>query len=310
MAQTIRRKGTSVRRQAKSEGRKGQVRKARAHTNSFFDRMMNALPFTEEQWHKFFTVLILAVLLAIVVVIARVSGLTALAESQFARAAANAGYVVRHVDVNGTERLNEARVYEKAMALDDLSMPLVDLEALRQELVALQWVADARVSRQLPNRLVIDIVEREPHAVLRRGERLLLIDPSGVELEDISAAAATEYLMISGEGAQGQVEALTDLLDAAPALQPQVTAAEWIGNRRWDLTFATGQRLFLPEGPERAAAALISFAKADGVHRLIGGEVTRFDMRNPPRMYMQVPGRADSELEMEEEKEPWPARHD
>ena len=300
MAQTIRRKGTSVRRQAKSQGRKGQVQKARAKTNSLFDRMMNALPFTESQWHKFFTLLILAVLLAIVVVVARVSGLTDIAQSQFAHAASNAGFTVRNVDVRGTDRLNEARVYEKAMALDDLSMPLVDLEALRADLQTLDWVADARVARQLPDRLVIDIVEREPHAVLRRGERMFLIDPTGVELENISADAAQEYLLISGEGAQAQIEALTDLLDAAPALQPQVKAAEWIGNRRWDVTFASGQRLFLPEGAERAAAALISFAQADGVNRLIGGEATRFDLRNAPRMYMQVPGRADAELDLQE----------
>ncbi|TIX51378.1 cell division protein FtsQ/DivIB [Alteraurantiacibacter aquimixticola] len=303
MAQTIRRKATGVRRQAKSQGRAGQVRKARAKTNSLFDRMMDALPFTEDQWHAFFTVLILAVLLAIAIVVARVSGLTTVAETEFAKAAANAGYKVGNVQVRGTDRLNEARVYERALGREDLSMPLVDLEELRTELLALNWVADARVSRLLPDTLVIDIVEREPHAVLRRGERLLLIDPTGAELEPISRSAASEYLVISGEGAQSQVEALTDLLDAAPALQPQVKAAEWIGNRRWDLTFATDQSLSLPEGAERAAAALISFARADGVHRLIGGEVVRFDMRNPPRMYMQVPGRADRELAMEQAAE-------
>ena len=31
-----------------------------------------------------------------------------------------------------------------------------------------------------------------------------------------------------------------DLLAAAPALKPQVREAEWIGNRRWNLTFKTG----------------------------------------------------------------------
>ena len=45
----------------------------------------------------------------------------------------------------------------------------------------------------------------------------------------------------------------------------------------------------------------MSFARADGVHRLIGGAVVRFDMRNAPRMFMQVPGRADRELEVQEE---------
>ena len=51
MAQTIRRKATGVRRQARAQGRQGQVRKAKARTNSVFDRIVNALPFTEEQWH-------------------------------------------------------------------------------------------------------------------------------------------------------------------------------------------------------------------------------------------------------------------
>ena len=206
---------------------------------------------------------------------------------------------MRNVEVRGTERLNEMRVYERAIGREDLSMPLVDLSELRSELLALNWVKDARVSRQLPDTLVIDIVEREPHAVLRRADRLMLIDSTGAELEPISAEAASGMLVISGEGAQGRVEDLTDLLDAAPAMRPQVKAAEWIGNRRWDLTFVTDQRLALPEGEDRAAAALISFARADGVHRLIGGEVVRFDMRNAPRMYMRKPGRADEELAMQ-----------
>lgn len=301
MAQTIRRKATGVRRQAKSQGRAGQVRKARAHTNSLFDRMMNALPFTEEQWHRFFTVLIFAVLLAIAIVVANVSGATTVAEQKFAQSAANAGFRVVNVEVNGTDRLNEARVFEVALGHENLSMPLVDLEQLRTELLALNWVKDARVSRQLPDTLVVDIVEREPHAALQRADRLVLIDSTGAELEPVSRSALGDMMVISGEGAQSQIEALTALLDAAPALRPQVKAAEWVGNRRWNLTFVTDQKLALPEGPHRSAAALISFARADGVHRLIGGEVVRFDMRNPPRMFMQVPGRADRELAMQEE---------
>jgi cell division protein FtsQ len=212
--------------------------------------------------------------------------------------AANAGYKVENVRVIGTNRLDPARIYERALGAEDLSMMLVDVDALRGEIMAISWVKDARVSRQLPNTLVIDVVEREPHAVLRRADRLVLIDETGKELGPVGNQGAGEMLRIAGEGAQSKVQDLTRLLDAAPALRPQVTAAEWIGNRRWDLTFATGQELALPEGPEKAAAALISFARADGMHRLIGGEVEAFDMRNAPRMYLRVPGRAERELDM------------
>lgn len=298
MARTINRNATPVRRQARSAGRAGQVRKARAHTSGLLDKVMNALPFTDEQWHRFFTVLILGTAALVLIVILRLTGLWAIAEQQVAHAAANAGYKVENVRVIGTNRLDPARIYERALGAEDLSMMLVDVDALRDEIMAISWVKDARVSRQLPNTLVVDVVEREPHAVLRRADRLVLIDETGKELGPVGNQGAGEMLRIAGEGAQSKVQDLTRLLDAAPALRPQVTAAEWIGNRRWDLTFATGQELALPEGSEKAAAALISFARADGMHRLIGGEVEAFDMRNAPRMYLRVPGRAERELDM------------
>ena len=171
-------------------------------------------------------------------------------------------------------------------------MPLVDLHSLRGSLMELPWVADARVSRQLPDTIVVDIIEREPHAVLKKPDRLVLIDPTGHELEPVAEADAKGMLRISGPGAQAQVEALSALLDAAPALRPQVAEAEWVGNRRWNLTFKTGQVLALPQGEDRSSGALMSFARLDGVNRLLGGKVAAFDMRNPERIYLRVPGRS------------------
>lgn len=296
MAQTIRRNAAPVRRQARSQGNRTKVRKARARTSSLVDALMRVLPFTEEQLHKTFLVLILAGATTAAWFVASAAGLTALAGSQLASAAADAGYEVERVEVRGVERMNELKVYERVLGQQDRAMPLVDLHALRISLMELSWVEDARVSRQLPDKIVVDIVERKPHAVLRRADRLVLIDHTGHELEPVSEADAGDMLLIAGPGAQAQVEALTALLDTAPALRPQVAQAEWVGNRRWNLTYKTGQVLALPQGAERSAAALIDFARADGLYRLIGGKVAAFDMRNAPRIYMRVPGRAAEQL--------------
>ena len=297
MAQTIRRNAKPVRRQARAQGNRAKVRKARAKTNSLIDALMRVLPFTEEQLHKTFLVLILAGAAALAWLVASLAGLTALAGQQLAFAAADAGYEVSRVEVRGVERMNELKVYERVLGEKDRAMPLVDLHALRGSLMELPWVEDARVSRQLPDTIVVDIVERQPHAVLRKPDRLVLIDPSGHELEPISRTDAKGMLQISGPGAQGRVVALAELLDAAPALRPQVAGAEWVGNRRWNLTFRTGQVLALPQGEEKSAGALMEFARLDGVHRVLGGKVAAFDMRNPPRIYMRVPGRAQQAME-------------
>lgn len=304
MARTNSRNTRGVRRQARAQGTSRKVNSARRKGQSILGRVLGMLPFTEEQLQKAFTVLILGGALAGLVWLAQISGATALASDRFAHVASNAGYKLRAVNVRGTERMNEMLVHERAFGQRDLAMTRVDTDGLRAELLELPWVEDARVSRQLPDMLKVDIVERQPHAVLRRADRLMLIDPAGVELEPISRADAADYMLIEGPAAQGQVEALEVLLDAAPALKEKVKGAEWVGNRRWNLTFDTGQRLALPQGEDRSAAALISFAQADGVHRLIGGDVASFDMRNPPRMYMHVPGRSQrQELSMQAQAE-------
>ena len=291
MSQTIRRKGTTVRKTAAAQGKKAKVSQAKARTGSALDMIMAALPFSEAQLHRMFLIVILAAAAMLVWILASVAGVPAMASLQVAQIASDAGFEVRHVDVRGVDNLNELKVYERALAQQNRAMPLVDLDTLRQDLLGLSWVKDARVSRQLPDTLVIDIVEREPHAVLRKADRFVLIDETGHELETVARARAQGKLIVSGLGAGQQVVGLTRLLDAAPALKPRVQEAEWIGNRRWNITFKTGQVLALPEGDKASAGALVSFARLDGTNRLLGGKVTIFDMRAADRIYLRIPGR-------------------
>ena len=176
------------------------------------------------------------------------------------------------------------------------AMPLIDVHALRDDLMQLSWVKEARVSRQWPDRLVVDVVERVPHAALRGADgHFTLVDETGHHLEDV--ATSRGYPVIAGVGVESQVGALGALLAAAPALRHQVAEAEWLGNRRWNLTFRSGQVLALPEGADRAAQALDTFARLDGTNRLLGGRVASFDMRAADRIYFRVPGRSAGALE-------------
>jgi len=290
MAQQIRRNGTSgVRRAAKAQSRAVVARKARGSASGILDRMMGFLPFTEEQWSRIWLAMIIGGGVGIAAVIASLAGVPALAQAQVAAIAADAGFEVRHVRVTGTSRMDEQQVYARALAIRNQAMPDVDIARLREDLRALPWVKDARVSIQLPHTLAIDIVERTPHAVLEKPDRLMLIDASGVELEPVVAEKAKGMLRLAGPGAAKQARALELLLAAAPALAPKVEAAEWVGNRRWNLTFTTGQLLALPEGEVESATALVKFARLDGKNRLLGGKVLAFDMRTPPRLYMRLP---------------------
>src|SRR3546814_7391247 len=76
--------------------------------------------------------------------------------------------------------------------------------------------------------------------------------------------------LVVGPNANQQTAELNALMEAAPALKPMLAGATWVGNRRWDLRFQTGETLSLPEGKEEASTALVNFARMDGVNRLLG----------------------------------------
>ncbi len=289
MSQTITRKA-GVRRQARPSA--GRSRKRRSGGGSLLDPLMRAIPLSEAQWHGLFTTLILAAALALAVTVSVYAGIIDLARLRMAEAAADAGFEVRRVEVRGVERMNELAVYERALGERNRAMTELDLQQLRRSLLRLSYVQDARIVRQLPDGLIIDIVERQPHAVFRDNGRLFLIDMAGHRLEQLRREEARGKLVVEGEGAPARVAELDRLLATAPELRPRVIAARWVGERRWNLTFATGQELALPQGDDRAAAALKSFALLDGTNGLLGGRVASFDMRSPERIYLRVPGRS------------------
>jgi len=74
-----------------------------------------------------------------------------------------------------------------------------------------------------------------------------------------------------------------------PTLRPQLASASWVGDRRWDLSFQSGETLALPEGDKSAQAALAKFARVDKQTGLLGRGIVRFDLRVPGKMIVRLP---------------------
>jgi cell division protein FtsQ len=156
-------------------------------------------------------------------------------------------------------------------------------------MLKLGWVKDARISRRLPDTLVVDIVERDPVAVWQHDGQLHLIDVQGVVLQSVATDDMPDLPLVVGPDANRQTAGLNKLMENAPALKPMLAGATWVGNRRWDLRFQSGETLSLPEGDRASAAALVNFARMDGVNRLLGRGIVKFDMRDPDRFVLRLP---------------------
>ena len=211
----------------------------------------------------------------------------------------SAGFTMRRVEIKGARRVSRLDIYNVAFDQASMAMPLVDLAATRARLLRFGWIKEARVHRRLPDTLVIDVVERTPAAIWQQGGRLNLVDAEGVVLEPVRIEAMPELPLVIGRGANRHLATLEALLGAAPHLRPQVAGATWVGGRRWDVRFQTGEVLALPEGEAAANRAILNFARMDQQTQLLGRGFARFDMRIPGRFIVRVsrePGSSVPEL--------------
>jgi cell division protein FtsQ len=200
------------------------------------------------------------------------------------------GFALKHVEIKGATRVRKIDVYNIAFDQPSSAMPLVDLEATRQRLLRFGWVRDARVSRRLPDTLVVDIVERRPAAIWQHNQRLALIDMDGVVLEAVKLDSMPDLPLLIGPAANLHAAELARLTQSAPNLKPAMAGASWVGGRRWDLRFQSGEVLALPEGEAAARKALAKFASMDQSVQLLGKGYVRIDMRDPRRMLIRLPG--------------------
>jgi cell division protein FtsQ len=290
---TAARKGgkTTAKRNNKSASKSAPRRKVRQI--SWFDRFLRTLPFSESEIQKALTWASIAIGIAIIAIAASFMGVPAMAYAQYAELSAKAGFEVKRVEITGMDRVDQLKVYDIVLAEKDRAMPLVDVDKIRNDLIKYGWIKDVRVSRRLPDTLVVAITERKPTAIWQRGGSRSLIDEQGIVLENVSPNEVTGLPTLNGEGANRQSVALRELVNQAPSLKPQISGASWVGNRRWDLAFKTGETIALPEGEKEAAEALLNFARMDGVHRLLGKDIIHFDLRDPTRAYLRKAPKAE-----------------
>jgi cell division protein FtsQ len=276
-------KGSATRSRPRARGASGGGRKAKKAG------LVDQLPFAPETVRRGVVWILTGMAAAAAIAAASAFQLPQLAGSWAGEQVGAAGFEVKRVEIKGLERMQKLPVYSVALDQESMAMPLVDLTETRRRLLQFGWIEDARVYRRLPDTLVIDIVERRPAAIWQHNQRLHLIDRNGVVLEQVRLDAMPQNLpLIVGAGANVHAEALERLLASAPHLRPMLEGATWIGGRRWDLRFQSGELLSLPEGEGEAQRALVRFARMDEQTQLLGRGLVRFDMRIPGKFIVRV----------------------
>jgi len=257
------------------------------------------LPVDQARANKVAGLVFGAFMLAIALVVLVALDIPAKAERAAGSAVGHAGFMVSGYQIVGLNHMNrslidgvvtdELRRAADEAGTDKAPQALVNAPEIRERLLKFGWIKDARILRRLPDTLVIDIVERKPAALWQSQGQLALIDSEGVVLDRVPVDQMPDLPLLIGPGANAEEEELTRLMSDVPTLRPQLASATWVGGRRWDLNFQSGETVALPEGELAARTALDKFAKQDKASGLLGRGIVRFDLRVPGKMIVRLP---------------------
>lgn len=103
-------------------------------------------------------------------------------------------FYVNAAEINGITYSPRDEVYQRA-GVHDYSVFWIEEQAVAQRLQTMPFVKSARVSAVLPNKVRIDIVEREPAAIWRANGRDLWVDSEGITLPVASQLSALPILV-------------------------------------------------------------------------------------------------------------------
>jgi len=161
--------------------------------------------------------------------------------------AADAGFGIRAVHLAGNHRAQPQMIITALGFEPGQSIFAADVHAARQRLLALDWVADAEVSRQYPDSISVSIVEKLPFALWQAANGVYVVERSGrvITLANPDEFSKLPYLI--GDGAPQDSAEIVDAVSQHRAVSARVRAYRRMSDRRWDLILEDGVVVQLPE---------------------------------------------------------------
>lgn len=201
-----------------------------------------------------------------------------------------AGFSVDYIEVVGPSGktvgpLDTAAV-RRALAVEEGEMVFsVNLVQARQRIENLGWIKEARVMRQLPNRLTVIVIERAPYALWQYEGKWRVISKNGKVIVSAKAADFPDLPLVVGKGGAEELQSMLTVMQHYPRLASRVQSYVRVSGRRWNLRLNNGADLMLPA--HNPALALTVFENNDRAFGLLNLALKRIDARLPGQIFVR-----------------------
>jgi cell division septal protein FtsQ len=143
-------------------------------------------------------VIVLLGLVLLVVVLYRLSGPLAIVAVSLREFVLESPYFsVREIQVRGGDKVSGNEVVAMAGLRRGMSIWSIDLPSIERKVAKHPWVRRVSVRREFPRRIVIDVEERTPKAIVAL-RKLYYVDSDGAVFKEVGAGEDVKFPLLTG----------------------------------------------------------------------------------------------------------------
>ncbi len=165
-------------------------------------------------------------------------------------------FQLKNTVVKGCNRVSKEQIVELAGISPSTNILTVNLEKMARTIENDLWIKNASVGREFPDRLVIEVVERDAVALLKKGKDLYIVDRGREVFKKFKAGDSTDAPVLTGfyrderirEYLLEQAFEFLDYLSEGDNFPKAWNVSEIYVDDVHDFSVVTGNRLFLNLG--------------------------------------------------------------
>lgn len=191
-----------------------------------------------------------------------------------------AGFVLDDIVIMGREKTSKSDILQAVDLNRGENFLKIDIDQIKERIEALPWVKKVVIRRSFfPNILQITIEERQVRSIWQINEQFYPIDYDG-KVINAYFKPKEPILLIVGEGAPENINALLDEIGDNSALLKRVKVANFISGRRWNLVLddiKDGITIKLPENNVKKAWKKLQ--RLNQINGILKRKLTIIDLR-------------------------------
>jgi cell division protein FtsQ len=204
--------------------------------------------------------------------------------SFFNKVSLNSGYGLKIINISGNKIIQHDEIYNLVEHHIDMNTFTIPISQIKKDLEKISWCKSAIVIKKLPDKLIIQVLEYQPFAILNESE-IITNDFYSIIQYNKLAHSSFNLLRINSNNIYQARKFIKIIMKTLPIqMFSKIKSVDYISNRRWNIIFANNLLVKLPEN--NLSTTLQSLIKIYQKHESFNENLNIIDLRLREKVFI------------------------